>query len=149
MRAQCLCCSTSVLRSTRATTILLPRLEHHVGFGGTALRWLESYLTDRARIVFYQGSESKHCKLHFGEPQGSVRGPLLFVIDMLPFGDVVRSFPISFHCYADDPQLFIPVESRDSAQIQKIESCLAALKSWMSHVMTRLNGDEKNGRDGA
>ena len=120
-------------------SILLHRLEHYVGFGGTALRWLESYPKDRTQFVLRGGSESKHCKLRFGVPQGSVLGSLLFAIYMLPLGEVIRSFGISFHCYADDTQLFIPVEPRDSAQIQKVESCLAAVKSWMSQNFLQLN----------
>ena len=64
---------------------------------------------------------------------------MLFAIYILPLGDVIRSFGISFHCYADDTQLFIPVESRDSAEIQKVESCLAAVKSWMSLNFLHLN----------
>uniref|UniRef100_A0A8C5CCP5 Reverse transcriptase domain-containing protein n=2 Tax=Gadus morhua TaxID=8049 RepID=A0A8C5CCP5_GADMO len=118
---------------------LLHRLEHYVGFGGTALGWLESYLTDRTQFVLHEGAESKHCKLRFGVPQGSVLGPLLFAIYMLPLGDVIRGFGISFHCYADDTQLYIPVDSGDSAQIQKVESCLAAVKGWMSQNFLQLN----------
>jgi hypothetical protein len=58
---------------------------------------------------------------------------------MLPLCDVIRSFGISLHCYADDTQLFIPVEPRDTAQIQKLESCLAAVKSWMSQNFLQHN----------
>ena len=72
---------------------------------GTALRWFESYLTYRTKFVLCEGSESKHYKLRFGVPQGSVLGPLLFAIYILPLGDVIHSFGISFHCYADDTQL--------------------------------------------
>ena len=108
--------------------LLLHSVEHYVGFGGTAHCWLDSYLTDGTQFVLYEGSESKHCKLRFGVPKGSA----LFAIYMLPLGEVIHSFGISFHCYADDTQLFIVEESRDSAQIQRVESCLAAVKSWIS-----------------
>ena len=75
------------------------------------LRWLDYYLTERTQFVLYEVSESKHCKLHFGvPPQGSVLGPLRFAMDIIPLGDVIRSFGIGFNCYADDTQLFIPVE---------------------------------------
>uniref|UniRef100_A0A8C5CK28 Reverse transcriptase domain-containing protein n=1 Tax=Gadus morhua TaxID=8049 RepID=A0A8C5CK28_GADMO len=118
---------------------LLHRLEHYVGFGGTALGWRESYLTDRTQFVLHEGAESKRGKLRFGVPQGSVLDPLLFAIYMLPLGDVIRSFGISFHCYADDTQLYIPVDSGDSGQIQRVESCLAAVKGWMSQNFLQLN----------
>ena len=57
---------------------------------------------------------------------------------MLPLGDVIRSFGISFH-YGDDTQPFIPVDSGLSAQIQRVEACLAAVKGWMSQNFLQLN----------
>ena len=101
-------------------SILLHCLDHYVGFGGSAVRWLDSYLT----ICVNEGSESKHCV-----PQGSVLGPLLFAFNMFFLGDFIRSYGISFYFYADDTQLYIPVESEDSDQIPKVESWLTAVKS--------------------
>ena len=89
--------------------------------------------------MLHEGSDSKHCKLRFGVPQGSVLGPLLYAIYILPLGDVIRSFRISFHCYTDDTQLYIPVDSGDSAQIPRVESCLAVVKGWMSQNFLQLN----------
>ena len=120
-------------------SILFSRLECFVGFRDFALRWLDYYLRDITQFVLCEGSGSKHCKLHLGVPQGSVLGPLLFAIYMLPLGDVIRAYGISFYCYADDTQLFLPVESEDSCQIQNIDCCLAAVNSWMSKNFMQLN----------
>ena len=97
------------------------------------------FLPHRTQFVLYECSESKHYRQRFGVPKGSVLDQLVFAIYMLPLGDVICSFGISFHCYADDSQHFIPVESGDSAQMQKVESCLAAVKSWMSQNFLQLN----------
>jgi hypothetical protein len=117
-------------------SIFLHRLEHYFGvrlFAGLTLT------SKMEHNLCSEGSESKHCKLRIGVPQGSVLGPLLFAIDMLPLGDIIRSFGISFICNANDTQLFISVESRESAQIQKVGSCLSAVKSWMSQIFLQLS----------
>ena len=57
---------------------------------------------------------------------------------MFPLGAVIRSYGISFYFYADDTQLHIPVELEDPDHIQKVESCLTAVKSCMSQNILQL-----------
>ena len=59
--------------------ILLKKMEHY-GIRGIANKWFESYLTNRQQFVSVNGYDSKNLLMKFGVPQGSVLGPLLFLI---------------------------------------------------------------------
>ena len=59
--------------------ILLKKLDHY-GIRGTALNWFKSYLSNRKQYVFHNGESSHHQNIVSGVPQGSVLGPLLFLI---------------------------------------------------------------------
>ena len=62
--------------------ILLRRLCVSYGIRGMALSWINSYLTDRQQCVWHAGMQSTYEFIEFGVPQGSVLGPLLFVLSL-------------------------------------------------------------------
>ena len=62
-------------------TILLTKLENY-GIRGTSLKWFESYLSNRYQYVVLNKSKSQTITIDTGVPQGTILGPLLFIIYM-------------------------------------------------------------------
>ncbi|MDF4341033.1 reverse transcriptase family protein [Vibrio parahaemolyticus] len=122
--------------------ILLQRLDHLIGLKGSALSWFKSYLSDRFQFVDVRNEPSLRTKVCFGVPQGSVLGPILFTLYMLPLGNIIRNHSINFHCYADDTQLYLSMKPEESNQLTKLHNCLKDIKTWMSTNFLMLNSDK-------
>ncbi len=86
--------------------ILLNRLENFVCISGSALAWFKSYLSDRHQFVAVNEEVSYQSQVQYGLHQGSVLGPLLFMLYMLPLGNIIRKHRVSLHCFADDTLYF-------------------------------------------
>ncbi|KAG1652362.1 RNA-directed DNA polymerase from mobile element jockey [Nymphon striatum] len=88
--------------------ILLNKL-HYYGITGNSNKLIESYIRNRKQYVDIEGMESPQKTITRGVPQGSILGPLLFIIYM---NDIARSTDFfDFLLYADDTTLSINIES--------------------------------------
>ena len=75
------------------------------------LSWFRSYLTNRFQIVSTQGTHSDQIELCCGVLQGSVLGPILFILYSQPI--VILKHPVSHMLYADDTQVYKLFDSDD------------------------------------
>ena len=115
--------------------ILLQKLDHY-GIRGSALSWFESYLDNRRQYVYFNGESSDLKSISFGVPQGSVLGPLLF---LLYINDLLNiSSLLDFYLFADDTNLYYEDVFLISLE-QKINKELKKLNLWLNVNRLSLN----------
>ena len=120
-------------------SILLRKLEFY-GVRSQTLAWFKSYLTGRKQKTLVGGELSDFCTLTCGIPQGSILGPLLFILyinDLPSCG--VYSKP---RMYADDTTLTSAAEDPDTLQV-KMNSDLDATQTWLKMNKLTLNVKKK------
>ena len=105
--------------------VLLNRLNQRFGFRDLALNWLASYLVDHKQLVHIRSAVSVDSQLHFGVPQGSVLGPVLFSMYVAPIEDIVLSHGLRPMFYAGDSQIYLTMGlGNRNISIGKIEDCI-------------------------
>lgn len=117
-------------------------ISYEVKYGLTCqvLDWLRSFLTDRAYRVAFDGSLSSLHRLSCGVPQGSILGPILFILYTAGLSDVVAAHQLNSHSYADDTQLYVSCAPSDiTASISRLAACVSDAEGWLRQNRLRLN----------
>jgi hypothetical protein len=119
--------------------ILLKKLSTF-GVNGTALTWFAKYLSDRAQSVVIGNTISPKRVIKQGVPQGSVLGPILFIIYLTGIREIILRHNFHYVVYADDVQLFQHATPTTlGTVIKQAEDCLTDLKTWFTSLKLTLN----------
>jgi len=123
--------------------LLLMRLERSFGVQGTALDWFRSYLTGRTYCIVFGGNTSSIIPVTCSVPQGSVLGPLLFILYTAELVEIATQHGVHLHAYADDTQLYLHCSISDSiSSATTLQHCIADIQHWMSANRLKLNPDK-------
>jgi len=114
---------------------LYQRLHDHFQISDNALLWFRAYLSGCNTRVSINGSMSDPLPLKCGVPQGSVLGPIIFSLYTAPLGDFLSESGICYHIYADDTQLYTPVDKNSAIAV-------GSVGNWMAQNKLKLNGDK-------
>ena len=89
------------------------------------------------------GSSPLITKVKSGVPQGSILGPLLFLLHTVDIPCLATTHGINIHRYADDGQLYLYSQT-DMADtvVKKVVECISAIDAWMSFNRLKLNADK-------
>ena len=119
--------------------ILLQKLKHY-GIRGIANAWFKSYLEKRKQYVTINGTDSQTNNIDHGVPQGSVLGPLLFLIYINDLNSCIR-FSTTRH-FADDTNLLYTInrsKTRNRNPTRNLNKDLNSLNHWLLANKISLN----------
>ena len=105
------------------------------GVGGQLLNWFMSYLTDRKQRVIINGQHSNWAQIHAGVPQGSILGPLLFIIYI---DDIIENIESNIFLFADDTSLLESITD-PLLSFAKLNRDLSKLNEWAKQWLVTFN----------
>ena len=122
--------------------LLLSKLQQCYGICEKVYDWISSYLKDCSQTVHYQSSNSTRRVLKCGVPQGSVLGPVLFLLYTGEINHVIDQYNLRSQCYADDCQVHSSCQpDKKDELIKSTLICIEGLSQWMASNRLKLNPD--------
>lgn len=115
---------------------LCSKLEHY-GIRGGIHRWIKTWLTERKQCVVVDGEQSEHCRVKSGVPQGTVLGPLMFLLYINDIGENINS---KLRLFADDSLLYLAVSTE--THCEKLQKDLDTLVNWAETWQMKFNAEK-------
>ena len=115
---------------------LLAKLQSY-GISGRILTWIQEFLVGRNQYVIVNGEKSSPGSVTSGIPQGTVLGPLLFVVYI---NDILENITSDGFLFADDTKIFRTITSKDDAL--RLQSDIDSLKEWSENWGMEFNLDK-------
>ena len=108
---------------------------HSAGIRGNLLNWISNYLSNRKQKVVLPGTESHFANISAGVPQGSILGPLMFLIYI---NDIVSNIRSRVNLFADDTSLYMVVNSPvETAAVMQAD--IERINSWADQWLVKFN----------
>jgi hypothetical protein len=120
--------------------ILLKKLHYH-GIRGISLKWFESYLKNRKQYVQFNNKMSEEQTIKCGVPQGSILGPLLFILYMNDFSKA--STKCTSLLFADDTNIFMSGKNLNDL-IKNMNNEISKIVKWLNINKLSLNIEKTN-----
>ena len=119
--------------------ILIRKLDHY-GIRGIAKTWMVNYLSNRKQYVEFGEQKSEHFILQCGVPQGSIIGPLLYLIYV---NDIVACSDSPILSFADDTTLLVSQNDPDDVLYTSANEEISNLFSWCCSNKLSLNPQQQ------
>ena len=104
---------------------------------------IRSYLQNRTFSVIIEEQRSQQKPLKYGVPQGSILGPLFYLLYTKGIEEIVKKYDIKAHIYADDCSIYLSYIPEDqNAAAERYKRCFNELQKWMMVSFLKLNRDK-------
>ena len=117
--------------------ILLNKLKK-IGINGKIGVWIHNLLSNRQQCVAVNGTTSSEAQVRSGIPQGSVLGPLPFLIHISDINYEIADSTVS--CFADDTRILLGI--RDEEDTKMLQKDLHKLYKWADANNMKFNADK-------